>query len=134
MATPTRSNPPYKDGDKLTIETETFAMALERTGNKKQMMKTCEECGELIQSIMKMLQIVEDINPPHPYSFEILKEMSHVDLCLDAIKYDLKEAGLLLHYNRIKSDRLESWNQYEHLMNKKRNDRIGGTIEVNGGN
>ena len=97
----------------------TFQMSLDRAGTDHQLLKTAEECSELIHAIMKA-HFTNDI-----VTDSILEEMAHVELCIECLKYRYKQLPasvntVLDRYNIIKDKRLEDWHELEALEEYKR--------------
>jgi len=90
----------------------TFDLAFERTGTQQQLDKTMEECSELMQGIFKAR--LDGMQ----YSFNVLEELGHVELCIQMIKSQLavtptSGGNYLQSYEFMKERRLNAWYDFE---------------------
>lgn len=93
----------------------TFDLAYARLGSAdKQLDKTIEEMAELTQAIMKARA------SGVTYSFNLLEEMGHVELCFEMIKSHLatlpsidEKSNLFMQFENTREKRLDDWYCYE---------------------
>ena len=90
----------------MTYEKGIFDHLIKQYGEKFQLEKGIEECGELIVALSHKLQ-------HRTTNEEVLKEVADVAICLDTIILTLNTKG---NYNQIYNDKIVRIKQREGLV------------------